>query len=135
MGWGEFRGEHPAFSKSTPVAAEPKRKFEPEHRIDMYQARCTNCGYIETEYGDYSGFDDVQSCIDVLEDQWFATYRYEPAPRPDCPQGRIAHIETLLCPACLQCEVCGEKYAYPLGDHLVCENHEDHDFAAEVVPS
>jgi hypothetical protein len=107
-----------------------KRNFDPEHRIDMYQARCTNCGYVETEYGDFSGFDDVQYCIDTLEDSWFARYRYEPKPRPDCPNARIAHLEELLCPSCQKCEVCGAERVYPNeAERLVCAEHEDHDFA------
>jgi hypothetical protein len=107
------------------------RNFDYEHRIDMYQARCTNCGYVETDYGDYSGFGDVQMCIETLEDSWHARYRYEPTPRPDNPNAKIAHVEELLCPSCQTCEVCGASDARDVNDdeHLVCADHEDHNFA------
>ncbi len=103
--------------------------FSYEHRIDMYQARCTTCGYIETEYGDYSGFGDVMSCVEFLEDcEWFARYRHEPKPTPDNPRAIVVHVEELLCPKCQRCEVCGAEHAYEVNDHLVCEEHEGHEF-------
>lgn len=33
-----------------------------------------------------------------------------------------------LCRGCQVCEVCGSGDAYDIDDHLVCEDHEDHDF-------
>lgn len=107
------------------------RNFEPDHHVDMYQARCTNCGYVETEYGDYSAFDDVGSCIETLEDSWFVRYRHEAAPTPEVPLRRIAHVEVLLCPSCQECEVCEAKPAYRGDDdeHLICAEHEDQVFA------
>lgn len=100
------------------------RNFEPEYEVTYYRARCTNCGTVETEYGDFSAMSDVHDCIETLqscaENAWFARYSYEPSPTPDCPQRKIVHIEELLCPECQSCEV-------------VCADHEGHDFDAVPV--
>ena len=109
-----------------------ERNFEPEHRIDMYQARCTNCGHIADEYGDFSAFGDVSSCIESLECNsfpWFVRYIRLPLPRTDVPNAVQLEIDELLCPDCQRCEVCGLGCAYAMDDHLVCADHEDHDFS------
>lgn len=112
-----------------------RRNFDPEYRIDMYQARCTNCGRICDEYGDYSAMGDVQQCIDALasySDEWFVRYIRLPLPRTDVPSAVQLEVDELLCPKCQHCEVCGVKQAYVFDEHMICAEHEDHDFA-EVI--
>lgn len=106
------------------------RNFEPEVRIDMYQARCTNCGVIETEYGDYSAYDDVMMCIESVEchtDPWFVRSARLPLPRTDDVRVQL-EIDELLCPNCQRCEVCDSREAYAMDDRLVCDEHEEHVF-------
>lgn len=87
------------------------------HEVTMYQARCTNCGHIETEYGDFNAWGDPDTPRhDVVENlDWFEVFKDGAA-------------EMLLCPDCQHCEVCGSPRAYGIDDHLVCDEHEDHDF-------
>lgn len=98
-----------------------ERNFEPVHEIAMYQARCTSCGYIVEEYGDFSAWGDPDTPRnDVVENcEWFE--RFE--------NGELLY---LLCPKCQKCDVCGADDAHDVNgdDHLVCVDHEDHDFAA-----
>lgn len=108
-----------------------KRNFEPEHRIDMWQARCTNCGYIETDYGDYNAWADPGTSIEsVTEAGWFSRWSYAPNPTPDNPRGKTGTLEELLCGGCQECEVCGAKPASGVNglEHLVCPEHEEHEF-------
>lgn len=88
------------------------------HEVTYYQAKCDGCGTVEDDYGDYTAFGDPGTVIDhVLDADWFRKVAADGA-------------ETLLCPECQRCEVCESKHAYPVDDHLVCEDHEDHDFPA-----
>lgn len=109
-----------------------ERKFEPEHAVTYWQARCTKCGHICDEYGDYTAFGDAESAIEHVTDcgEWFSRWTYEPAPTADNPRARIGDLVELLCEDCQQCEVCGSKTAYEHDDHLVCADHEGHDFSA-----
>ncbi|WP_065286685.1 hypothetical protein [Mycolicibacter kumamotonensis] len=104
--------------------------FEPVHEVTYYQARCTECGVIEDDYGDYSAWSDAGTAIDnVCDNDWFAIYE------PDgstTVTGRPAQVLTkLLCPQCQHCEVCGNERAYAVDEHLVCEEHEDHEFTED----
>lgn len=107
-------------------------KFEPLHEVTMYQARCTNCGTIEDDYGDFSAWSDSGTPIEqVCDNGWFSRWSYVPNPTPDTPRGRIGTLEELLCENCQHCEVCGGKRAYEIEDHLVCADHEGHNFTQE----
>jgi len=87
------------------------RHYAPLHEVTMYQARCTNCGVTEDEYGDFSCMDsDMVICWVVENGGWF--------------EGS----DKLLCPECQRCEVCGSDRAHESDEHLVCEAHEGHDF-------
>lgn len=93
-----------------------KRNFEPLHEVTMYQACCTSCGVIETEYGDFSAWGDPSIPVDsVIENaEWFGQY-----------DGH--ELVALLCPNCQKCEVCGADNAHDINDddHLVCADHEE----------
>lgn len=108
--------------------------YSHEYPVTYYQARCTSCGHVQAEYGDYSAMDDVHGCIEILtscDPAWFVRHRYEPAPTPECPRRQIVHVVELLCPDCQRCEVCGSATAYVIDEgepHMVCESHESHDF-------
>ena len=79
------------------------------HEVTYYQAKCDGCGYIEDDYGDFSAMAHAESVFELLDD--WATYQRD------------------LCPDCQKCEVCGER-GYETGDHIVCDEHEDHNFDA-----
>jgi hypothetical protein len=95
------------------------KSFPPLNKVTMYQARCTTCGYIETDYGDFSAWEQPDIPVtDVVENiGWFVRY-----------DNSFDPVE-LLCLDCQSCEVCGSDRAYEHDDHLVCDEHEGHDFA------
>ena len=68
--------------------------------------------------------------------EWFDRFRLvriEP-PTEDYPrEQRVYETVELLCRKCQTCDVCGDSEAYEMGDHLVCEDHEDHEFPEEVL--
>lgn len=101
------------------------------NEVTMYQARCTTCGVIQDEYGNFSAYGDFQNCLDdvVNNSDWFARWTYIPAPTTDNPRNRIGTLEDLLCPNCQRCEVCNSEHCYEHDGHLVCDEHEDHIFA------
>lgn len=104
-------------------------RFEPLHPITMYRAGCTSCGTVVDDYGDYSCMDDDAVVRYVCESLgWFEVTRDEPSPTPEIPTRVIVHTVELLCPDCQRCEVCRANQAYEIDDHLVCEDHEDHNF-------
>jgi hypothetical protein len=121
-----------------PLGENPEigTRFEPVHEVPGYQARCTKCGYIETEYGDYSSWDDPDTPIEWVRDNydWFERTRDEPAPTPDNPRRVIVHTVELLCTDCQTCDVCGSTDKVHVSDnddnHMVCGDHEDHEFEA-----
>lgn len=50
------------------------RNYDPVKVVAYYQARCTNCGTVEDDYGDYTAYGDkstpvseVVECYDWLE--------------------------------------------------------------------
>lgn len=92
-------------------------KYEPLHEVTMYQARCTSCGYIEEDYGDFSAWGQPDIPVtDVVDNRdWFAL-------------SVEGEVKVLLCPDCCQCEVCGSEECYSADGHLVCEDHEGHDW-------
>lgn len=103
-------------------------KYDPIHEITMYQARCTGCGHIEDDYGDFTAWTDPGTPIeDVVENRdWFAKWR--PVKHGTLDQ----ELELLLCPECQHCEVCQSEFAYSVDGHLVCEDHEDHNFKEDA---
>lgn len=117
-------GESPAIDTTAP-------KYQPVHPVTYYQARCTSCGVIATDYGDFGALSDGGTAIEYARDycDWFERVREEAAPTPENPRRRIAHTVELLCKACQRCEVCGSDRAYVIDDeHLVCADHEGHEF-------
>lgn len=104
-------------------------RFEPLHPITMYRAGCTSCGTVVDDYGDYSCMDADAAMSYVCESLgWFEVTRREPAPTPEIPNHAVVHTVELLCPDCQRCEVCRAHQAYEIDDHLVCQDHEDHNF-------
>ncbi|MFN3005124.1 hypothetical protein [Mycolicibacterium wolinskyi] len=99
------------------------------HPVTYYQAECTGCGTIVDDYYEYSAVEDPIEWVRENLD-WFERTRSEPAPTPELPQREICHTVELLCPGCQKCEICGAEHAYEVDEHLVCDEHEDHDFAA-----
>lgn len=106
----------------TPTTANHANYFDPPkfssvHEVTYYQARCTECGRVEDDYGDFSAWGDPEMPHEVVtsHSDWFSPHR--------------VGFVVLLCPDCQRCEVCGNEQAYEVGDHLVCDEHEDHDFA------
>lgn len=81
--------------------------------VTMYQAICDECknGH-ESSCGSTCWPDESWAIEQAGYDDWF----YD------------SKINRVLCPGCQKCEVCGES-GYEINDHLVCDNHEDHDFA------
>jgi hypothetical protein len=67
------------------------RNFEPVREVTMYQARCTSCGLVVEEYGDYAGFGDREAPIDFVVD--------------DAEWVRNWDTDELFCPACAPKEV------------------------------
>ncbi|UVK59820.1 hypothetical protein SEA_ALEEMILY_80 [Gordonia phage Aleemily] len=106
-----------------------------QHRVDMWQAKCTGCGYIETEYGDYSGWGDPAGAVEqVVDGDWFqreVVTKVIPADDSYPYERKVYRTVELLCLECVaksKCEVCDEADVYPVDGHLVCEDHEGHDF-------
>ena len=92
-----------------PLPAAVERNFEPLVEVMMYQARCTNCGYVIDDYGDFSCMDDDSVVCAARDSGWFERTHTEPSPRPDNPNAVIVHTDELLCPDCQTCDVCGAK--------------------------
>lgn len=103
------------------------------HQVPSWQAKCTSCGTINEDYYDFSAWHDPEGAIEFVRDNldWFERTRSEPSPTTDMPNRVIVHTVELLCPDCQHCEVCRAEKAYPSpdgGEHLVCDQHEGHDF-------
>lgn len=137
---GVFRNSRVVRREVTPweirnPAAETVGNFEPLKAVTLYQACCTNCGYVQEDYGDFSCMDDDAVLDAVRSAGWFErTYR-EASPTPEIPNRTICHTIELLCTDCQKCDVCDDPRAYQQPDdeeHLVCEAHESHDFSAAV---
>ena len=94
-----------------------RRNFEPVAEITMYQARCTECGIAYDSGDTIVAWMDETTAIEQASEygEWFAEWLGNSVVR-------------LLCRGCQVCEVCGSGDAYDIDDHLVCEDHEDHDF-------
>ena len=80
--------------------------------VTYYQAKCDGCGEVCTDYGDFSAWADDDFGMMGLE-EWA-----EVGPLRD---------ERHYCPDCQKCEVCGAS-GYVVDDHIVCDDHEDHEF-------
>lgn len=95
------------------------------------------CGRIEDDYGDFAGWIDgdipIEHVTEYYDEPWLKRERVvKVIPRDDTYpyDRRVYELVELLCPDCIRkrgCEVCGEP-AYAVDEHLVCEDHEDHDF-------
>ena len=82
------------------------------NEVTYYQVQCDSCGTNETG-SDYSAWAcDGTAIDDAVNHEWFNRW-------PD---------PYLLCPKCQKCEVCGAQ-GYEVDEHLVCEDHEDHEFS------
>ncbi|NKR89737.1 hypothetical protein GS894_03100 [Rhodococcus hoagii] len=102
-------------------------------RIDAYEIYCDCCG-TQHEGGDYTIWVHASDGIeDAKASDWFErTERtvIEP-PSEQHPFGKASYTTVeLLCPDCQKCDVCKSPHAYEVDDHLVCQDHEDHDFTA-----
>lgn len=121
-------GENPEIGIRAP-------KYSPLREVTMYQARCTNCGLIVDDYGDFSCMDDDSVINEVRGRGWFERTREEPSPTLNNPDRIIVHTVELLCPDCQACDVCGATDKVHVSDddeHMVCGDHEDHEFEATV---
>lgn len=107
---------------------ETSPNYGPVHEVTMYQARCTNCGQIEDDYGDFGALDDSGAAAAAVVDYhgWFADY--ECTGDVTTAGTEIRQLSALLCPDCQHCEVCGTGRAYEIDDHLLCPEHEGHEF-------
>ena len=47
-----------------------ERNYAPVHEVTMYQARCTHCGRVETDYGDYTAMGDPHAPIEQVTEFW-----------------------------------------------------------------
>lgn len=104
----------------------------------FYQAVCDKCG-AEDDGGEYQFWADKGQAVESVtdNDDWFERTRViKTIPADDnFPVDRYIHETVeLICVDCRTCDVCGVKPAY-VGDeenHLVCEDHEDHQFEANA---
>lgn len=111
-------------------ALQLPERFKPLHPVTLYQAGCTSCGTVVDDYGDYSCMESDAAVSYVREVfGWFETVRAEPVPTPGMPGRVILHTVELLCPDCQRCEVCGAVNPVEIDEHLVCLDHEYHDFS------
>lgn len=130
----EMAGAGKAMAEPNSVAAQAQQldvagKFAPLQEVTLYQARCTSCGRLVEDYGDFSCMPADDVINEVRNLGWFERTRTEPSPRPDNPHAKLVHTVELLCPDCQKCEVCGaDARADELDEHLVCEDHADHEF-------
>lgn len=86
------------------------------HEVTYYQAKCDGCGFVQDDYGDFSAWADAGTAVESADD-WYSIVTKGGETRD-------------LCPDCQCCEVCQARGAYEIDDHLVCDEHEDHDFGA-----
>ncbi|BBX30504.1 hypothetical protein B7435_30070 [Mycolicibacterium peregrinum] len=117
-------GESPAIAVVAP-------KYQAVHQVTMYQARCTSCGTVEEDYGDFGALRDAGDAIShVVADGWFERTRNEAGQRADGTPCIVVHTVELLCPNCQKCEICDNAKAHPdeEGEHMVCQQHENHVF-------
>lgn len=106
----------------------------------FYQAVCDKCG-ARDEGDDYQWWYDKGQALESVTDgaDWFERTRLLKTIEPDADHKFPRYIyETveLFCYDCRSCDVCGVKPAY-VGDeenHLVCEDHEDYEFATKETP-
>ncbi|BCF84553.1 MULTISPECIES: hypothetical protein [Rhodococcus] len=97
--------------------------------VTYFIAVCDGCKE-DADYGDFTAWGDSSSAVEMAGDDWFERTKVvkEIPPCEDHPLGqKIIETVELLCPACQKCEICGES-GYQMDDHLVCDEHEDHDF-------
>lgn len=106
--------------------------------VTFYQAVCDRCGSPHDD-GEYSAWDDGSLAIEAAADYgWFGRTKVVASSPPDekNPFGRtILETVEVVCDSCATCDVCGEKGAYEFDNHLVCDEHEDHEFDAEPSPA
>lgn len=125
-------GESPAIESLHKI---PVTNYPSVEAVTYWRARCTTCG-TDAQYSEYSAFDNAGSAIEAARDdcEWFERARNEPAPTPDNPRRTISHTVELLCRDCQRCDVCGADDASVIDEgepHLVCAEHEDHDFDSQ----
>ncbi|MBI3226605.1 MAG: hypothetical protein HYZ39_16280 [Mycolicibacterium cosmeticum] len=118
--------------ETEPLGESPAIDIAPSysavHEITMYQARCTNCGHIEDDYGDFAAWTEFQTSLEIVTENrgWLAVYK----PLDSKFGELVRQLDQLLCPECQTCAVCGKTPCYPHddGQHAVCGDHEDHEF-------
>lgn len=96
---------------TAPEADSQPTTYPAVEAVTYYQARCTTCG-TRAEYDEFTAFGDAGTAIEraTEECEWWS------------------QDTELLCRDCQKCEVCQAPRAYDIGDHLVCVDHEDHEF-------
>lgn len=112
---------------ASPDAEPEATKFPAVEPVTYYRARCTSCGAY-AEYDEFGAFEDSGRAIEAARDEcdWFERTRDEVV--SENPTRIIAHTVELLCRDCQRCELCGNPRAYEMVEHLVCVDHEDHEF-------
>ncbi|WP_341513663.1 hypothetical protein AAC389_15780 [Rhodococcus qingshengii] len=104
--------------------------------VTYFIAVCDGCKE-DADYGDFTAWGDSSSAVEMAGEDWFERMKVvkEIPPCEDHPLGqKIVETVELLCPACQKCEICGES-GYQMDDHLVCGEHEDHDFTDAPILS
>lgn len=104
--------------------------------VTYFIAVCDGCKE-DADYGDFTAWGDSSSAVEMAGEDWFERTKVvkEIPPCEDHPLGqKIIETVELLCPACQKCEICGES-GYQMDDHLVCDEHEDHDFTVVPAPT
>lgn len=90
--------------------------YAPLREVTMYQARCTECGTVVDDYGDFSAWADPDTPRNsvVENDGWFERFVNN-------------ELVDLLCPTCQRCDVCGADDAHDVNgdERLLCADHED----------
>lgn len=103
-------------------------------RIDAYEIYCDDCGdRFESEFTIW--VDAADGIAEAVGSDWFERTEVERKIPPSVEHPRGLTIERtveLICPSCpWRCDVCKEIGAYEVGGHLVCDEHEDHNFEGD----
>ncbi|WP_010540404.1 hypothetical protein [Dietzia alimentaria] len=80
------------------------------HAVTYYQAKCDVCGYIETDYDDFSAFSDPGAAIEQAGQAGWVQLG----------------LDRDVCEDCQKCDVCGERgHVNDDETRIVCNDHEE----------